>query len=207
MSIVSELNRRAGFRAPTRAGPSTTSSSGADRETVRLARVADDGIDALAVARALVRAGVGPRLAKKNCRRPDRMRCIDSAHGSRPDGVGGLARSRCRRLACAEQRNRCAVGQGANRPVAARLRPALRPFLHDSPELGTEPKPAGRCSARPAADHRRRPGPGRRAPRQGAFLNEARAGSEPSRATTPRNLWRGRPVVPTSPERYFRMRT
>ena len=65
MSIVSELSRRAGSRAPTRAGPSTTSSSGADRETVRLARVVGDEMNALAAARALVRAGVGPRLAKK----------------------------------------------------------------------------------------------------------------------------------------------
>lgn len=65
MSIVSELSRRAGYRAPIRAERSETSSSGGGRETIRLARRADGGIDALAVARTLVRNGVGPRTAKK----------------------------------------------------------------------------------------------------------------------------------------------
>ena len=65
MSIVSELSKRAGSRAPVRDAPSKTSSSGAGRETVRLARDAAGAMDALAVATALVRAGAGPRRAKK----------------------------------------------------------------------------------------------------------------------------------------------
>lgn len=65
MSIVSELSRRAGYRAQTRAGRSKTSSSGGERETVRLVCRTGGGVDALAVARSLVRNGIGPRVAKK----------------------------------------------------------------------------------------------------------------------------------------------
>lgn len=65
MSIVSELSRRAESRAPIRDGLSKTSSSGGGPETIRLARHTAGAMDSLDVATALVRAGVGPRLAKK----------------------------------------------------------------------------------------------------------------------------------------------